>query len=341
MPRKKREIPWLDKRGFTYYACWYDPKALRTQRRSLHTGNVAEAQARFAAFLTAGQEIYRPDATIELTVARSLKLYYEEHRKDKVSGRLFANVEAHIARHLGLMAVKDVDVPTSREYVRVRLQEGAAPGSIRNELSIVQAAAKHCVKFKHLKPTDLPVVELPEGGEPRQRWLRHEELQALRAAADDQTRDFIDLAYWTASRKTAIFTLTKFQVDLQQLRIRLAKPGERKTKKRRPIVPIVPELLPVVQRLMKTPGELLLPADQDYNYWFEKAALACQFDDVTPHTLRHTRITHMLQAGVKPWVVAGFAGLTIDTLIDVYGHHCPDFMAEVLASRSEPNQATD
>lgn len=340
MPRKARTVPWLDWRGGIAYACWYDRKAVRTRRISLSERDPRAAHIAFAQFLSKGPDIYAPDYAIkELTVGQALEFYYQEHRKDRVSGPLFENVRTHLERHLGVLPIKDVDVPTSREYIRVRRAEGAADGSIRNELGVVATAAKHCVKHKHLVATDLPQIELPETSEPRQRWLSHDELAKLRAAADPATRDFIDLAYWTASRKTAIFTLTKFQVKLAENRINLAKQGERKTKKRRPILPIVPELRPVVERLMKeTPGELMLP-ERDYNYWFEKACITCGFHDVTPHTLRHTRITHMLQAGIEPWVVAGYAGLTIDTLINVYGHHCPGFMAQVLAARGDDSGA--
>ena len=334
MPRKARKVPWLDWRGGVAYACWYDAAARRTRRLSLGERDPGAAQIAFAQFLAKGPDIYAPKQIIkELTVGQALEFYYKEHRKDTVSGPLFDSVRAHIERHLGAVEIKAVGVPLCRSYAAARLAEDAAPGSIRNELSIVLTAAKHCVKFKHLPAIDLPQVELPAGGPPRDRWLRHDELAELRVAADPATRDFIDLAYWTASRKTAIITLTKFQVDLAQGRIRLAKAGEKQTKKRRPIIPIIPELRPVVERLMReTPGERLLP-EKDYNWGFEKACAARGFDDVTPHTLRHTRITHMLQAGIKPWVVAGYAGLTLDTLVNVYGHHCPDFQAEVLAAR--------
>jgi integrase len=340
MPRKARTVPWIEWRGGVAYACWYDREARRTKRLSLGQRDPGTAQAAFAEFLAKGVDVYKPkEATNDLKVAQALEYYYQERRRAKVSGPVFKNMQAHLVRHLGHLAVKDIDVPTCTEYTRVRRLEGAADGSIRNELGVIATAAKHCVKHKHLAATDLPQVELPEVSEPRSRWLRHEELQALRAAADPQTRDFIDLAYWTASRKTAIFTLTKFQVKLAENRINLAKQGERKTKKRRPIIPIVPELRPVVERLMReTPGELMLP-EKDYNWGFEKACKACGFNDVTPHTLRHTRITHMLQAGIEPWVVAGYAGLTIDTLINVYGHHCPAFMAQVLALRKQGDES--
>jgi integrase len=334
MPRKKREVPWLDKRGYTYYACWYDPKTLRTQRKSLATGDPTEAQARFALFLQAGQAIYAPQATNGLTVAAALKDYYSEHRITKLGGHAFENGPmAHLVEHLGRILIQDVDVPTCREYVRVRTLEGASPGTIRGEVANLLTAAKHAVKWKRLKLTEMPQVEVPAAGPPRERWLTHAELQALRETIrPSDARDFVDLCYWTASRKTAILMLTKFQVNLTQQRIRLSKPGEAVTKKRRPVVPIAPELLPVVQRLCKeTEGEYLLPK-RDYDWHFDHAVEKLGLIGVSPHTLRHTRITHLLQQGVAPWAVAGLAGLNLMTLVTVYGHHCPDHLQEVIQS---------
>lgn len=50
--------------------------------------------------------------------------------------------------------------------------------------------------------------------------------------------------------------------------------------------------------------------------------------DVTPHILRHTAATWMMQAGVDPWEASGFLGMTVETLIATYGHHHPDFQAD-------------
>jgi integrase len=50
--------------------------------------------------------------------------------------------------------------------------------------------------------------------------------------------------------------------------------------------------------------------------------------DVTPHVLRHTAATWMMQAGVDLWQAAGFLGMTVEMIEQRYGHHHPDFQRE-------------
>ena len=47
---------------------------------------------------------------------------------------------------------------------------------------------------------------------------------------------------------------------------------------------------------------------------------------VTPHTLRHTAATWLMQAGVDKWEAAGFLGMSVEMLDRVYGHHHPDYL---------------
>jgi integrase len=47
--------------------------------------------------------------------------------------------------------------------------------------------------------------------------------------------------------------------------------------------------------------------------------------EATPHTLRHTRATWLMQAGVGPWEAAGHLGMSLEMLERTYGKHSPDF----------------
>lgn len=47
---------------------------------------------------------------------------------------------------------------------------------------------------------------------------------------------------------------------------------------------------------------------------------------VSPHTLRHTAATWLMQRGAPLWEAAGFLGMSVEVLQEHYGHHHPDYM---------------
>jgi Phage integrase family len=47
---------------------------------------------------------------------------------------------------------------------------------------------------------------------------------------------------------------------------------------------------------------------------------------VTPHTLRHTAATWLMQRGVPVWEASGFLGMSPEVLQETYGHHHPDHL---------------
>ncbi len=63
----------------------------------------------------------------------------------------------------------------------------------------------------------------------------------------------------------------------------------------------------------------------------EQAKLSTDEGNVTPHTLRHTAATWLMQAGTEPWKAAGYLGMTVEVLLNVYGHHHPDYMRDAAA----------
>lgn len=58
---------------------------------------------------------------------------------------------------------------------------------------------------------------------------------------------------------------------------------------------------------------------------FPDAAKRAGLRNVTPHTLRHTRATWLMQDGVPIWEAAGHLGMTVGMLEKTYGHHHPDW----------------
>lgn len=73
----------------------------------------------------------------------------------------------------------------------------------------------------------------------------------------------------------------------------------------------------------------------------EVAKLDLTDGNVTPHTLRHTAATWLMQLGADPSEAAGYLGMSGKVLIDTYCHHHPDYMKEAsarsLARRRPPS----
>lgn len=61
--------------------------------------------------------------------------------------------------------------------------------------------------------------------------------------------------------------------------------------------------------------------------------------DVTPHILRHTCATWLMQGGVNLWDAAGFLGMTVQQLEATYGHHHPDYQREAITALGGQNAA--
>jgi integrase len=63
---------------------------------------------------------------------------------------------------------------------------------------------------------------------------------------------------------------------------------------------------------------------------------------VSPHTLRHTAATWLMQNGVPIWEAAGFLGMSAEMIDRVYGHHHPEHLAQAaraLGYRNTPAQS--
>ena len=353
MPRPSRDVPWLDVRGGVYYVNWYrppaDPKTKgRTERLSLRTRDAAEAKARYLAFLAEGDGIFTPVAVNnEISVAHALKAYYTEHVTGKSADPVRQeNAIRHLTAWFGDVSLASIDIPACRGYAEAR-RTGAIGGgarhkgdrakgsnsTIRRELNVLQAAANHALRWKRITTDKMPTFELPREDEVDEEvmWLTKRETLWLMRRAEGYLKVFIMLAYYTGSRRAAIETLRLDQIDLERNRINLSKPGERKTKKRRPIVPIFWRARPYAARAVeaaKAKGRTtLFPPDIDFYRPFSRLCEAGGFPEKGfPHVLRHSRATHMLMDSKSIYRVAKLLGDTVRTVENRYGHASVEFL---------------
>jgi integrase len=234
---------------------------------------------------------------------------------------------------------------------------GTAPrmvtaGAARRELEDLRAAINH-----HRREglcSEIVSVVLPPRAESRERWLTRSEAARLlwaawRARQVMRDRDtlravgrhvarFILVGLYTGTRSAAICgaalmpTVGRGYVDLEQGVFYRRAVGRRQTKKRQPPVKLPPRLLAHMRRwadhglarraVVEWNGKPVESVRKGFAAAVQAAGLG---PEVTPHILRHTCATWLMQAGVNLWDAAGFLGMTVQQLEHTYGHHHPAY----------------
>jgi integrase len=268
-------------------------------------------------------------------IADVLKVYGEEVAVHRKSAR---NIGYHISNLLnwwGDKTAADVTIKNCRAYAGTKQTQGAAA-----DLKYLGSALKHWDENPDYGPLKVrPKLWRPQANEPRDRYLtRSEAARLLKAARPYQhLRRMILLGLYTGSRPGVIMALTWDQVDLRgKMLNRLPAGAKPDAKKRAPKVRLGYRILAHLKRWKKMDGDeqaicrlvsvhnpRLTVVEDPHSAW-AKVLKAAKLKGVTRHTLRHTRATWMMQAGVPIWEAAGFLGMTVKTLERVYGHHDPE-----------------
>jgi integrase len=137
---------------------------------------------------------------------------------------------------------------------------------------------------------------------------------------------FVQIGLHTGARSGAIKSLEWSRVDFDHREIDFRPPDEVATKKRKAPQPLNYELhgillaakaVAATEYVIERAGRAIGSIKHGFANACARAGLS---DDVTPHTLRHTAITWMLQADVPIWDVANFTGMTVAMVEGTYGH---------------------
>jgi integrase len=218
--------------------------------------------------------------------------------------------------------VAQISAKACREYAGSKAEQAAA-----QDIKILRAAVNHWHR-EYGPLVFIPSFYTPPPSAPRERWLSRGECARLLQVAKPYPylRRFIILGLYTGSRPGIILKLKWIQVNLQSGI--LVRTLARQTKnKKSPPVKLGHRVISHLRRWKKLDGnaEFVCGGYDDPHASWKKVVTAAKLDGVTRHTLRHTRATWLMQAGVPIWEAAGHLGMTTRTLETVYGKHSPDF----------------
>jgi integrase len=226
--------------------------------------------------------------------------------------------------------------------------KGVSGQTARHDLTTLRAAIRYY--HKEYGPLDAePSVTLPDKSPARDRWLTRSEAAALLRAARGvpHLKRFILIGLYSGTRSEAIRSLRWMAsidagwIDVDRGVLHRRGAGEKESSKRRPPAKVHRRLRAFLPHWRKQ--DLSAGIAYVCNYkadritklrrsWRTACNAAGLGKEVTPHVLRHTCVTWLLQAGVPTWEVAGFVGMSEETVRRVYGHHSSDFQEKAANS---------
>jgi integrase len=322
---------WLSKRPRSdrWYRTWFDDGSRQTRRVSLGTAEQAKAHEALLDWWIENRRLTR-EAPQTVGLLEVVRRYYEANAARLHSADFVRYAHAKVRTFAGTLAVSEFERDAQRDFLAALKGAGASDGYARRIMSVVKASLAWAVEEKLL--ISAPMVKLPRDGIPKDRVLSADESLALWLATEhEHERMFLALAFGTLSRPEAILELTRGMVDFDRRIIDTNPRGRIQTKKRRPVVPVVDELLPWLAAapagpLVRWRGK---PIESFKTAWRAIRRRARLGPEVVAKTIRHTMATKLYEAGVPDAQIQGFLGHRLYAgSTAVYAHHRPDYLSQ-------------
>jgi integrase len=332
-----------------------------------------EAEKRLAEYIAEKYSPTRRARDIDrIDVADVLSIYLEDCGPRMVDQPKLERCIGRLNDYWGGKSLSEVTAAECRGYVKTRGKAGGARADLESLRAAINHHAKENLHYGVVR------VTLPAKGPPRDRWLTRDEAARLiwacwryrekqtvhRGSLKGQPVEtdmrplrhlarFVLIGLYTGTRAGAIASASPYRelghsfVDLDQgIFYRLAI-GRRATNKRQSPAPIPPRLLAHMRRWVRrgiVTSHLVewqgAPVKSVKTAFRHAVSLAGLWGRVTPHTLRHTAATWLMQRGVPIWQAAGYLGMSAEMIGRTYGHHHPDFMraaAQAITSKQAQN----
>lgn len=287
---------------------------------------------------------------VHLSFTEAAKLYLERIEPDARHGRNLVAKRRHVNNRL---------VPYFRQhrpdrlteftiasYAKARKGEGASPATVNRELATLSHMLGRLVAWKIVRerPRVTKSVEQTKAITTLSPAQQSALMQAAIADQDQATWLFVAIAMWTGMRHSEILRIQWQDVDTDKRRINVgrAKAGAR-------VQPIPPSLADTLAREIEQRGTATgylfpstradgkLPHRKQMSKQFARAVTRAGLDPskVTPHVLRHTAITALVQAGVDLPTVQKISGHKTLAMVLRYTHVADAHVSESVARLDE------
>lgn len=279
-------------------------------------------------------------------ISDMLKVYSDEHLAYTVSAESVSYDMEQLETWWGAKTASQINAGNCRLYIEHR----QAPTICRRELGFLNAAVMFWHNHREHGPLGaMPVIVKPPASNPRTRWMTRTEaakfiwfgIRSLPPGRRKRLFRFFIIGWYTGTRHEAIGSLAWKMVDFESQILHRRPEGEPETKKKRPPCKIGGRLLSHLRRWRRLDGPEVKfimeyakrPAANQGQAWDMARYAKGSVDDVTPHTLRHSRCTHLMRQGVPIWEASKSVGMSAETMERVYGHHQPGWQENAAKAR--------
>jgi integrase len=344
------KLQFLSKRE-CFYIVWTEGG--RSRQRSTGTADSAKAQIEFAHFLQRYTRRAGARDPSKVLVTDALNTYLEHLEAAGKDCERAAYASVPLSKFFVGKSIADVPALC----ISFQSWRKVSASTVRRDLGVLQSAIKHALEIQLI--TRLVIIKRPAESPARERWLTRTEAAMLVAAAlgfqpiayEIETHLpmkwkrvcgpqyhlclFILIGLYTGRRKEAILSLRWPKIDLLRNKIDFRRDGTPETKKKRGLCAIPTRLKPHLVRVRGTGhniGHVILwegDAVGDIKTAFNNAVRRVYLTGVTPHTLKHTAATWLMQSGKDAFKISDFLATSVPTLLKHYGHHNPDHQNEI------------
>jgi integrase len=243
-------------------------------------------------------------------------------RKQNRSTETMLACFAHVEKAFQFDRLVDIDTEKIRAYSAARLKEGAARGTVNQELRYFKAGYRLMLKAKMI--SDMPEFEFNAGETVREGFLTFADFRALLAEVkNSNTADLIEFLYHSAWRSNEVKELRWSWIDLAKNMVVLPE-GKSKSKKPRTL-PLVGTLLDIIERRMKL-RRLDCPFVFHRNgkqiRWFrnsfQSAAKTIGQSELLPHDMRRSAVRNFREAGLSEKAGMALSGHATRSVFDRY-----------------------
>jgi integrase len=312
----------------------------------------AQAQRKLADYINGK---YAPPKGVVSLIDEIVAAYLTDHAEHSRSRQFLHDTAKPILRWWSGKKLEHITGTNCRKYVTWRTSQVVrgrlvSDQTARHDLKTLRAAIRW-FKREHDASLAVPIVTLPTKAPPRMDyWLGRDEVARRVKAARKSPRTkhvarMLLIGVYTGTRPGAILGLrwlpspTNGWFDLDAGVLYRVGSGAKRSKKRQPPAKIHFRLLPHLKRWRAADMAAGIVAVVHYqgepvvklrNSWKSVSGGAAD----GPHVLRHTAATWLMQVGIDVFEAAGYLGMTVDTLLEVYGHHHPTFQEKAAHSTS-------